>query len=383
MVLQKPGPPDARQNHYTQAVNAPDNAIDWHDFLARPRLPSPSEKALALLSDARILVTGAGGSIGSALSLRLAALGPRQLILLDASEQALYRLHVSLEAAGLPGHPQLVLGNTSDAALLAELLAPGQIVFHAAAYKHVPLLERHPLEAVANNALATLTLAEAATRAGAARIVLLSTDKAAAPASILGATKRIAERIVLSRGGVALRLGNVLGTEGSVSETFARQIAAGSAVTVTAPDAERYFLTRAEAVDLLVASAVSAVPGSLLAPELPGQHRIVELALFLYKELCHEPAPNIVFTGQRPGDKVRELFRSGDEEALLSSIEGTMRIEPKKGLDAPSADRLQTLRAAVQARDLSLALDCVTALVPGYTASKTVVAQLRPFEVRL
>lgn len=380
--LSEPATPAVLHSYYTQAVTAAANAIDWYDFLARPGLPGPAAEALDRLRDARIVVTGAGGSIGSALSLRLASLGPRRLLLLDSSEQALYRLQVALAEAGSLADTQPILGNTGNRGLLDEILAPRQIIFHAAAYKHVPLLEENPLEAIANNALATLTLAEAALRAGAARIVLLSTDKAAAPASILGASKRIAERVVLARGGVAARLGNVLGTEGGVSETFARQIAAGAPVTVTAPDAERYFLTCAEAVDLLAACAVDAPSGSLLAPQLLRRHRIVDLAQFLSKELAPAHRPLIAFTGKRPGDKPQEVFYSADELASPSSIGGVMKIEPKTHLDPPSAHHLEILREAVRRRDLTIALDCLTALVPGYTPSDTILAQLRPWEVR-
>jgi FlaA1/EpsC-like NDP-sugar epimerase len=355
-------------------VTAPANAIDWHAFLARPPLPAPSEALLAEVAKTRILVTGAGGSIGSALSLRLAALRPRQLLLLDASEQALHRLQIALtDAGGLP-HTQLILGNVNDPSLLNEILSPQQLIFHAAAYKHVPLLEQHPLEAIANNTLATLTLAESATKAGAARIVLLSTDKAAGPASILGATKHIAERIVLAHGGIALRLANVLGTEGSVSETFTRQIASGAPITITTPDAERYFLTCNEAVDLLLTSALDAPKGSLLAPQLTRQHPITSLARFLAEQLA--PQAPIVFTGHRPGDKSCEVFWSLDEQPAASSIDGLLRIH--QNTRSCPQHLLATLQAAVASRDLPLALDAVTHLVPSYAPSASILAQLRP-----
>jgi len=374
--------PAPRRNHYTQAVNSdPANATDWHRFLGRPRLPEPSIAALDQLCKSSILVTGAGGSIGSALSIRLAALRPRQLLLLDASEQALYRLQTSLNDAGLFTRARLILGDCANDALLEEILEPQQLIFHAAAYKHVPLLEQHPLEAIANNTLATLTLAEAAEQAGAARIVLLSTDKAAAPASILGATKRIAERIVLAHGGIALRLANVLGTEGSVSETFARQIAAGGPITITTRDAERYFLTCAEAVDLLLASAIAAPARSLLAPQLTGQHRIAELARFLSNHLSPALTLPIVFTGRRPGDKPSEVFWSSDEHPSSSTISGLLQTQPSTSANELPEHILETLREAVNKRDLPLTLDCITRSVPGYSPSETVMAQLKQSEV--
>jgi len=366
-------------NHYTQAVTAPPaKAIDWHAFLARPRLPAPSAQTLDQLRDSSILVTGAGGSIGSALSLRLAALRPRRLLLLDASEQALYRLQVALEGAGYLDRARLLLGNCNNPSLLDEILKDEQtqLIFHAAAYKHVPMLEQHPIEAIANNALATLALAGAVARAGPARIVLLSTDKAAAPVSILGATKRIAERIVLTHNGVALRLGNVLCTEGSASEIFTRQIDAGVPITVTTEDAERYFLTCAEAVDLLLASAIKAPARSLLAPQLPHRHRITQLASFLSNELSPGRKPAIVFTGQRSGDKHREVFWSSDEDASASVIDGLLKITQRQGEDLLSPHSLDSLGDAVRERNLGLAMASTRSLVPNYIVGETVLDRL-------
>ncbi len=373
--------PAPRRNHYTQAVNAtPANAINWLNFLGRPQLPAPSAEALDQLRNASILVTGAGGSIGSALSLRLAALCPRKLLLLDASEQALYRLQVLLNDSGLLTRTRLILGDSSNSALLEEILEPQQLIFHAAAYKHVPLLEQHPLEAIANNTLATLTLSESAAQAGASRIVLLSTDKAAAPASILGATKRIAERIVLSHDGIALRLANVLGTEGSVSETFERQITSGDSITITTPNAERYFVTRAEAVDLLLSSTAAPAP-CLLVPQLTEQHAIIALAHFLSNELSPLHAPPIAFIGQRPGDKPQEVFWSTDEQPSPSQIAGLLQIQRSIPENEIPLHITEILRDAVNKRDLPLAMDCVTRLVPGYSPSETILAQLKQQEV--
>ena len=360
---------------------SPANAIDWHSFLGRPGLPAPAAATLDQLRNTAILVTGAGGSIGSALSLRLAALCPRKLVLLDASEQALYRLQVLLDNAGLLTHTRLILGNCCNSALLEDILEPQQLIFHAAAHKHVPLLERHPFEAIANNTIATLTLSESATRAGAARIVLLSTDKAAAPASILGATKRIAERVMLAHGGIALRLANVLGPEGSVSETFSRQIAAGGPITITARDAERYFLTGTEAVDLLLASALAAPARSLLAPQLTERHRITELARFLSSQLSPTNGPPVVFTGHRPGDKLREVFWFSDEHPSPSSIPGLLQIQASSHEIDLAVSILGTLREAVMKRDLPLAMDCIVRMVPGYSPSGTIMAQLKQSEV--
>jgi len=369
---------------YTEAVipvpHAASSAtsIDWYEFLERPRLPSPATEALAHLRDSSILITGAGGSIGSALSLQLARLGPRHLALLDASEQALYRLQSAFADAQLPVQPQLILANITDAVHLDEIVETHrpELIFHAAAYKHVPLLEEHPLEAIANNALGTLTLADCAKKHSIARLVLVSTDKAVTPISILGASKRIAERITLDHEGVVLRLANVLGSEGSVSETFLCQIAAGSPVTITDPDAERYFLTCEEAVDLLLASA-GAKTGSILVPNLDRQYKISSLAEFLIRTSPSEARPSIAFTGLRPGDKIREVLWSPEERPMPAPIQGHLEMERRASGDALLRRELMHLKDAVRERDLPRALEIVLQLVPSYTPSATVQALQR------
>lgn len=348
-------------------------AIDWYAFLERPRLPSPTAESLKQLCDASVLVTGAGGSIGSALSLQLATLRSRQLVLLDASEQAIYRLQSMLADAALPAKPHVVLANIADAAHLSEVFETYRpdLIFHAAAYKHVPLLEEHPLEAIANNALGTLTLAECATKDNVARVVLVSTDKAVTPISILGASKRIAERVILAHEGVVLRLANVLGSEGSVSETFLRQIAAGGPLTITDPDAERYFLTCEEAVDLLLASA-SAKARSMLVPNLDRQYKISSLAEFLIRTRPSKARPSIVFTGLRPGDKTREALWSTEEGPMPTAKHGRFEMERQASGDPLLRRELMQLRDAVGERDLPRILEIVLQLVPSYTPSTTV-----------
>ena len=350
--------------------------IDWYSFLARPRLPSPNVESLQQLQGASILVTGAGGSIGSALSLQLAQLRPKHLVLLDASEQSLHRLQSLLADTALPTQPHIALANVNDRAHLDEIfeIHRPQLVFHAAAYKHVPLLEEHPLEAISNNALGTSTLIECAKKSGTVRIVLLSTDKAVEPINILGATKRIAEFITLGAGGIVLRLGNVLGTEGSVSETFLRQISAGDPITITASDAERYFLTCEEAVDLLLASAILAPSACLLIPNLDRQHSIASLADFLAHACSSEKTPPITYTGLRPGDKLREALCSNDEQPFLVNERGYSEITQQIRDYSLLRHDLNQLEDAVRERDLASALELVLRLVPSYQPGSTVTA---------
>ncbi len=349
--------------------------IDWYSFLARPRLPSPSSASLAPLRNASILVTGAGGSIGSALSLKLARLQTRQLILLDASEQALHRLQSQLADSLTTSNCHLILGSVTDRLLLDEIFEAHQpeVLFHAAAHKHVSLLEDHPLEAISNNTLGTFTLAQCAKHHSHARMMLLSTDKAVAPISILGATKRIAELITLANNEVVLRLGNVLGSEGSVSETFLHQIHTGGPVTITDPAAERYFLTREEAVDLLLTAAVAAPHRSILVPLLTKQTTVASLADFLISASSNGARPAIKRTALRPGEKLREALWSSDEQQFMKQRNGYFEINHPP-LDHPSLHSdLIRLTEAVQLRNLPHAIEIVRKLVADYKPSESVM----------
>ena len=350
--------------------------LDWRSFLARPQLPSPPPEALDLLRQQTILVTGAGGSIGSALALRLAALKPSMLILLEASESNLYALERDWTAAGAACATTFILGSTTDEPQLDEIFAmhKPRIVLHAAAFKHVPLMEQQPLAAIANNIFATQALARVATMHGA-RVVLLSTDKAVAPASVMGATKQVAEQIVLAAGGTVLRLGNVLASRDSVAEIFAYQIAQGGPITVTDPAARRYFLTLDEAVNLLLAAAAHFDSGSLLAPFLPVTHFIADLARFMARELSPNREIAIQFTAPRAGDKETEALWSTGDQTRQAKIGGMILVETAQLTEAQLITQLAGLRAALDARDLRDLRDALAhlrALVPDYTPSSAV-----------
>ena len=362
---------------YTLSVNSPDEPLDWREFLARPLLPAPAQDSLDHLAHSPVLITGAGGSIGSALALRLARAAQPGLILLDSNENNLLQLERTLHAESSLGAPQeatLWLGDARDVDALENLFSQHRqrIVFHAAAYKHVPFLEMHPLAAIANNIFSTEAVAGAAAEHGA-HVVLLSTDKAVEPASIMGATKRVAEEIVLAHGGTVLRMGNVLGSSGSVTEVFARQIAHGEALTVTDPAARRYFLTLDEAVDLLLVAAHCGEP-AVLAPALSAQHSIAELAAFMARMLAPDRQVPIHFTGLRPGDKLEEKLWGASERAELAPARGVIRIQPARPDAARFARDLASLRAALRVSDLSAALADLCALVPGYRPSQTLLA---------
>lgn len=338
-----------------------------------------------------ILIAGAGGSIGSALARRLAALAPPNLLLLDASESSLYALQRDWAAsATCPITP--ILGNVADPALLEHIFAEHapRLVFHAAAFKHVPLMEEHPLAAIANNIFATETLTRAAA-AHHARVLLLSTDKAVQPSSFMGATKRVAEYIVLAARGTVLRLGNVLASRDSVAEIFARQIAQGGPITVTDPAARRYFLTIDEAVNLLLLAAAHSQPSALLAPVFPCTHFIADLAHFMARELAPGRDIAIQFTEPRPGDKETELLWTPGDPTHPVNAAAAPDASPAAMVSVqsptPSAAQLDaclaTLRIALDARDLAGALASLQSLVPDYTTSHALLALSRKAGTRV
>jgi len=360
---------------YTAEVIVPVCRIDWREFLDRPPLPSPSPEILEAYRRQSILITGAGGSIGSSLALRLARLPLSSLILLDSSESHLLRLQESLsgQQEGNSESVQFVLADAGHTVALKHIFETHQpsIVFHAAAYKHVPLLERQPFAAIVNNVFVAETVATIAAE-HRARVVLLSTDKAVQPSSILGATKNVAEKIARRSQGTVLRLANVLASSGSVAERFRAQIARGDPLTVTHAAARRYFLTTDESVDLLLITAQIG-RGGVFAPNLPTDYSIAELAKFMIRILVPGAELSIEFSGLRPGDKLTEQLWE-DFESTSRAGSGLLSISSDRPGHAGFEHGLAELRTAVRERDLQAALAQLCALVPGYCLSQTVQA---------
>jgi FlaA1/EpsC-like NDP-sugar epimerase len=294
-----------------------------------------------------------------------------QPILLESSEASLFDLQSVFDGANAA---TCYLGSVDDPALLEEIFAVHHpaLVFHAAAFKHVPLLESQPLAAISNNVFGTEKLAVLAAE-HRSRIILLSTDKAVAPASMMGATKRIAEQIILQSGGTVVRLGNVLDSRGSVSRVFMQQIAAGHPLTVTDPAARRYFLTLAEAVNLLLTTACEPSGPAVFAPRLETTHYVADLARFLSRTLAPDREVRIKFTEPRPGDKETEELWSTRELLHAASCEGLIQ------LDSPTVPHLgktlALLHDAVSRRDLPAAISAIKTLVPDYSPSSAVLAQ--------
>ncbi|WP_327006768.1 polysaccharide biosynthesis protein [Dactylosporangium sp. NBC_01737] len=291
------------------------------DLLGRRQIDTDLAAIGDYLTGRRVLVTGAGGSIGSELCRQLHRFGPAELMMLDRDESALHAVQLSIHGRALLDSPELILVDLRDAASIAAVFAERrpEVVFHAAALKHLTLLERHPAEAVQTNVLGTLNVLSAAASVGVERFVNISTDKAANPASVLGYSKRVTERLTAHRSTVAagtylnVRFGNVLGSRGSVVTAFQAQIAAGGPVTVTDPDVTRFFMTVQEAVQLVIQAAALGAGGEALVLDMGSPVRIDELAHQLAAQA--ERPVDFVYTGLRPGEKLHEeLFGDGETD---------------------------------------------------------------------
>jgi FlaA1/EpsC-like NDP-sugar epimerase len=283
-------------------------------LLARdPRVVYGAE-ARAAVRGGRVLVTGAGGSIGSEIARQADALGARELYLLDHDESALHALQLELRGHGLFDDDSVVLCDIRDEHAVREAMTTCRpdIVFHAAAHKHLPLLERYPAEAVKTNILGTLNVLRAAAAEQVTCFVNISTDKAAQPTSVLGVTKRIAELLVAAHAGTDLRVasvrfGNVLGSRGSFLSSLCAQVTNGRPITVTHRDVTRYFMTIPEAAGLVIEAAVLARLGETFVLDMGAPVRILDL-VERYLAFTGEPSPGMVFTGLRPGEKVHETL---------------------------------------------------------------------------
>jgi FlaA1/EpsC-like NDP-sugar epimerase len=294
------------------------------DVLGRDPVRVEIDRVGGYLRGRTVLVTGAGGSIGAELCRQIARVGPKQLVMIENSENSLFEIRRQLEEERHFGRAAAVLADCKDATRVREIFdeyAPS-VVFHAAAYKHVPLMEENPVEAVRNNAVATRLVAAAAGGAGVERFVLVSTDKAVSPATVMGASKALAEwtieaaqrRFPATRYS-AVRFGNVLGSSGSVVPIFRRQIAAGGPVTVTDPDMTRYFMTIPEAVQLIIRSGELTTGGEVFVLEMGDPVKILDLAHNMIRLAGLEPDVDIAIdvVGRRPGEKVHEeLFNPGE-----------------------------------------------------------------------
>ena len=325
----------------------------------------------------RFLVTGAAGSIGSELARQLATLEPESLVLADINENGLYFLVRHLQRA----HPELrvvpEVVDIRDAVRVTQLGLEHRphVVLHAAAHKHVPLMERNPEEAIKNNVLGCRNVIDMAEAAGAERFVLISTDKAVSPSSVMGATKRIAEMLVRQRLAAGsktsmrvVRFGNVLGSAGSVVPLFKSQIARGGPVTVTDPDCRRFLMTIREAVGLTLLAGLGE-EGDLLVLQMGEQIRILDIARVMISLAGYVPEREIgiVYTGLRPGEKLTERLMSENEERRSRTVrDGIVAVKS----DPPVADleeRVRELAGLATRADRAGIIACIGALIPDYT----------------
>ena len=293
--------------------------INLTDVLGRNQLDTDIESIAEFLTGRRVLVTGAGGSIGSELCRQIHRFEPGELMMLDRDESALHAVQLSIYGRALLDSDDVILCDIRDATAVNAVFLQRRpdVVFHAAALKHLPMLEQYPAEAVKTNVLGTRTVLDAADLVGVERFVNISTDKAANPESVLGFSKRIAEQITAARADEAtgtylsVRFGNVLGSRGSVLASFAKQIASGGPLTVTHPDVTRYFMTIEEACQLVIQAAAIGSPGEALVLDMGEPVKIADVAQQLMEQ-AGTPV-RIEYTGLRPGEKLHEeLFGAAE-----------------------------------------------------------------------
>lgn len=365
--------------------------LDIEDLLGRDPVPPDSELLARGLAGKVVLVTGAGGSIGSELCRQILREKPRQLLLLDHSEFGLYNIHQELEglstAQGLGSELVPLLGSVANPRRLQEICqAYGpDTVYHAAAYKHVPMVEANPAEGIVNNVFGTLHMAQAAMDSGVTQFVLVSTDKAVRPTNIMGASKRMAELVLqalAARPGPGVtcfgmvRFGNVLGSSGSVVPLFHRQLAAGGPLTVTHPEVTRYFMTIAEAAQLMLQAGAMASGGDVFVLDMGLPVKIMDLArrmvalsgLTVRDPFKPDGDVEIVITGLRPGEKLYEELLIGDNPAPTAHPR-IMKAQEDYLAWPVLEQHLQSLRRAADTGDLAGIKAVLQACVHGYVVT--------------
>jgi len=370
------------------------NLSDLHnisvvDLMSRPAVEANEEMAHQCVDGKSVLVTGAGGSIGSELCRQIIKRSPKKIILFEMTESSLFYIEQELISRVKKQEESVeivaVLGSILDTNRVKEIIARYKVdsVFHAAAYKHVPMLENNPVEGVRNNVLGTKSIAEAAVWGKVSSLVVVSTDKAVRPTNLMGATKRFAELIVQSitksspvTSTCMVRFGNVLGSSGSVVPTFKEQIKNGGPITVTDPEITRYFMTIPEASQLVLQAGAMAKESEIFVLDMGESVKIYDLAKRMIELSGHsvldkhnpEGDIEIVFTGLRPGEKMYE------ELSLVDKLEKTKHPKISRSVESPQQDTdimaLTTkLDAALSTRDDDQVIQLVCEAVPEYTSS--------------
>jgi FlaA1/EpsC-like NDP-sugar epimerase len=361
----------------TAAASAALEALTPQQLLGRPEVLADVRDAARYLRGATVLITGAGGSIGSELCRQVARLEPRRLILLGHGEGSLFTIAGEIATILPANRIRTVLADVADATRIRSVFAAERptIVFHAAAHKHVTMCEENVCEAVRNNVLGTRVLAIAAAAASVAKFVMVSTDKAVNPTNVMGATKRLAETICQSAGAncatefVAVRFGNVLGSRGSVVPIFAEQILRGGPLRITDRRMKRYFMTIPEAVSLILAAGTSARGGSVCVLDMGEPIAIEAIAERLCRALGREPHTEIpiVESGLRPGEKLYEELLTAEEGVAASTIDRVF-VAPQRRLEFGSFETaMMRLFAAARRDDADGVVQIIGSLVPSFT----------------
>ena len=348
------------------------------DLLGRAPVSLDSAGITRLLRDRVVLVTGAGGSIGSELCRQILAQGPRQLVMVDQTEIALFEIEQELIGTERGGCMVPLIADVADEPAIRAVFARHrpEIVFHAAAHKHVPLMERQPSEALKNNTLATAGLTRLASEYGVVRFVFISTDKAINPTSVMGCSKRLAEKALQARQRavgnrtvfLAVRFGNVLGSSGSVIPTFKRQIAQGGPVTVTHGEMTRYFMTIPEAVGLVLQTATIGRGGEIFILDMGQPVKIIDMARQMIELSGYRPDFDIEIkiTGLRPGEKLYEELRHTDESHAATEHPRIFQLK-SEAVPGDAEVWLAELRATAVTGSPSAIKEAMKRLVPEYT----------------
>lgn len=350
--------------------------VEVEDLLGRDPVKIDLEGIADYVSDKVVLVTGAGGSIGSELSRQIASFNPSRLLLLGHGENSIYTIEMELRSKYPQVQLETVIADIQDRSRMDDVFNRfrPEVVFHAAAHKHVPLMERNPSEAVKNNVFGTKNVADCADKYKVERFVMISSDKAVNPSSTMGATKRIAEMYIQSINTVsetqfvAVRFGNVLGSRGSVIPRFKEQIAAGGPVTVTHPDMVRYFMTIPEAVQLVIQAGSFAKGGEIFILDMGKPVRILDLAQDLIRLSGYEPNVDIEinFSGMREGEKLFEELLT-DEEAVTSTQHERIYIGKPQQINRAELELQFKRFEKVLGESQSSVRDVIEHLVPFYS----------------